>query len=75
MSHAEDLKIIPSDDYKGGEAMISDVLSRAISDIDFYLAAYKDVYTGDTRKKIIDMRDAMKLLLSELDIPSRQEED
>ena len=54
--------------------MISDVLSRAINDIDFYLAAYKDVYTGDTRKKIINARDAMESLRKELDTPPGREE-
>ncbi len=48
--------------------MISDVLFQAIEDIDRYLDEYKDVYTGDTRKRIIEVRDAMHELMDELDI-------
>lgn len=54
-----------------GEAMISDVLSDAIAEIDEYLANphYKDWYDGDLLKRIIEVRNAMESVLRELDTP------
>ena len=49
--------------------MISDVLHDAVSDLDHYLESetYRTVYTGDTRDKIIVVRNAMDALRRELD--------
>ncbi len=47
--------------------MISDILFDAIERIDWYLDEYKDVYTGEIRKRIIDVRDIMHELRDELD--------
>ncbi len=47
--------------------MISDVLFDSIERIDWFLGEYKNVYTGDIRKRIMDVRDAMDALRAELD--------
>ncbi len=47
--------------------MISDVLFDAIERIDWYLAEYKEVYSGATRERIIEVRDVMHELRDELD--------
>ena len=47
--------------------MISDILFDAIERIDWYLDEYKDLYTGDIRARIIEVRDVMHELRDELD--------
>ncbi len=57
--------------------MIRDVLSEATEEIDRYLndECYNSRYTGDLRKRIIAVRDAMDKLRQELDtLPDEREE-
>lgn len=49
--------------------MISDVLSEAVFDIDYYLenAAFRDTYTGKMRQRIVDVRNEMNEIRKALD--------
>jgi hypothetical protein len=50
----------------GGKAVISDVLFDSIERIDWFLAEYQNVYSGNVRKRIMEVRDAMDALRAEL---------
>jgi hypothetical protein len=51
--------------------MVSDVLWQAVEEIDVYLRSryYADVYSGELRTKVVQVRDAMDTLRAELDMP------
>ncbi len=55
--------------------MISDVLFEAIAEIDRYLNEMPEVYEGETRKKILDVRAHMEEIKRELDTPPLNPED
>jgi len=46
--------------------VISDVLFDSIERIDWFLAEYQNVYSGNVRKRIMEVRDAMDALRAEL---------
>jgi len=50
---------------------ISDVLFDAVEEINRYLddPCYNNMYSGDLRKRIIAIRDAMESIRKELDTP------
>ena len=49
--------------------MISDVLHQTIDDIEYYLndQAFKDVYTGNLKEQIINLKTNMQIVQKELD--------
>lgn len=51
--------------------MISDALSEAVDMIDHYLTepAFGDIYTGELRSRILDLRGRMDAMRRELDTP------
>ena len=49
--------------------MISDTLSEAVSDIDYYLEKHSACYTGKMREAIIDLKDRMQAIQWVLDFP------
>jgi hypothetical protein len=51
--------------------MISDALSDAITDIDWYLnnPTYPNTYSGSLRERILKLRNDMGEMLRELDTP------
>ncbi len=51
--------------------MISDVLSKAITDIDRCLYEDEGLYSGDMRGRILTVRDEMESLKGELEMVSR----
>lgn len=54
--------------------MISDVLFDAVEKIDGYLntKTYDEVYQGEDRKEILDVRNRMEALRVKLDTPAKE---